>query len=148
RLAPVADQNIDEGQKLSFRLSASDPDLINDGSGNYLTQPLTYSASNLPRGAAFDSSTGAFAWVPGEDQDGQYRVTFTVSDGALTDSQTVLLDVADVNAASKLAVVDVQHVDEGQRLSFRLSASDPDLVDEGSNNHLAQPLTYSVSNLP
>src|SRR5207244_9939833 len=83
-----------------------------------------------------DSSTGAFAWVEEVWRDEHNRVPFPVSDGALTDSQTVLLDVAEVNAAPKLAVGDVRRVEEGQRLTFQLSASDPDLVDEGSNNHL------------
>jgi hypothetical protein len=45
---------------------------------------LKYSASNLPRGAAFDPADGAFSWKPGADQVGVYRdVRFTAIDESL-----------------------------------------------------------------
>ncbi len=45
---------------------------------------LKYSASNLPRGAAFDAASGVFSWKPGADQVGVYKdVRFTAIDESL-----------------------------------------------------------------
>jgi hypothetical protein len=70
-LAPIGDKTTEEGQPLQFTISGSDPD------GNN----LTYSASNLPSGATFNSSTRTFSWTPATGQAGTYpNVTFTVTD--------------------------------------------------------------------
>jgi hypothetical protein len=76
-------QNVNEEKLLQFTINAVDPD------GN----SLTYTASNLPEGASFDSTSKTFTWTPELEQAGSYRVNFTVSDGELTDSQEVLIDV-------------------------------------------------------
>jgi PKD repeat protein len=41
---------------------------------------ITLSASQLPAGATFDSSTGAFSWKPSTGQTGYYTVTFIATD--------------------------------------------------------------------
>ena len=85
---PIGDKNVNEGQLLQFTVSAVDPD--ND--------PLTYSASNLPSGAAFSGQT--FSWTPGASAAGTYSVTFSVTDGTFSNSETVTITVNDVNNAN------------------------------------------------
>jgi len=79
-LDPIGDKTVDEGQLLQFTLTGSDPD----------GDTVTFSASNLPAGAAF--SGGAFSWTPGFDQAGSYpNVHFEATDGSLTDSEEITL---------------------------------------------------------
>uniref|UniRef100_UPI001AEF49B7 putative Ig domain-containing protein n=1 Tax=Methanococcoides sp. NM1 TaxID=1201013 RepID=UPI001AEF49B7 len=59
---------------------------------------LSYSVTGLPSGSIFDSSTGDFIWTPSEGQDGNYEVTFEVTDGQLTDSETIYVAVSPANA--------------------------------------------------
>jgi len=86
-LDPIGSKSIDEGQQLQFTVSATDPD----------GDTLTYSTSTLPTGAAFDAGTKTFTWTPGFVQAGSYSVTFTVSDGTLTDTEDVIITVNNVN---------------------------------------------------
>ena len=81
-LAPIGDKTVDEAKELKFTLEAQDPD----------QDPLTYSASNLPEGAGFDAQTSTFSWTPTYEQAGDYPgVHFEVSDGALTDSEDIII---------------------------------------------------------
>ena len=66
---------------MQFTVSATDVD------GN----TLTYSASDLPSGATFNTSTESFSWTPVNA--GVNSITFTVSDGNLSASQNVTIDV-------------------------------------------------------
>jgi hypothetical protein len=81
-----------EGQTLSIALSATDPE----------HGTLTFSAADLPEGAAFTDhgdGTATFAWTPRYDQQGTYPdITFTVTDDGAPpalDSENVTLTVAD-----------------------------------------------------
>jgi len=86
-LDPVSDQTVNEGQLLTFTLTATD--LEGD--------TLTFSSPNLPAGATLDSLTGAFSWTPNFAQAGTYSVTFTVSDpSGVPDSKTITVTVVDV----------------------------------------------------
>ena len=123
----IDNKSINEGRTLTFQISATDPD----------NAPLTYSASGLPTGANFDPATHTFAWTPTYDQAGSYNVTFTVSDGSLTASETITITVNNVNRAPTLASIGNKSVYVGSTLSFQLSASDPD----------NDTLTYSVVSL-
>ncbi|MEK7560417.1 MAG: Ig-like domain-containing protein [Patescibacteria group bacterium] len=87
-LTPIGPKSVSEGQLLSFAISGTDPD------GN----ALTYSATGLPQGATFNSSTLIFSWTPTLTQAGTYNVTFAVSDGSLTDSEVVVVTIADTDA--------------------------------------------------
>ncbi len=82
-LNAVGNKTVVAGQPLSFALSATDSD----------NEPLTYSAAPLPAGASFNASTRTFSWTPGSAQAGSYRVTFTVSDGNLQDSESITVTV-------------------------------------------------------
>ncbi|HUJ71319.1 MAG TPA: putative Ig domain-containing protein [Verrucomicrobiae bacterium] len=132
-LTPISDQTVAAGQPLAFTLSATDPDSTN----------LTFFAAPLPAGATVSASTGAFSWTPTLSQTGAYAVTFSVTDGLLTNSQTASITVTgSVNQVTDqppvLAPVAAQSVVAGQVLSFTLSASDPD----------SSTLTYSANALP
>lgn len=87
-LAAIGNKTIKVGDLLTFIISATDPE----------NNPLTYSASNLPAGASFNSGTLTFSWTPASNQAGTYNVTFTVSDGSSTDSETITITVNNVNA--------------------------------------------------
>jgi hypothetical protein len=99
-LAAVAAKSIKEQEALQFTVSATDPE--NDA--------LTYSASGLPTGATFSTSTRAFSWTPAIGQNGSYSVKFFASDGLLSDSTTVSITVAKIlyvaNAISSLTLPD------------------------------------------
>ena len=86
-LSPIGGKTATAGSLLTFTLSAADPE------GN----PLTYSATNLPSSANFNASTRTFSWTPTVAQVGNYNVTFTVSDGSLTDSEIITITI---NAAA------------------------------------------------
>jgi hypothetical protein len=70
-LNPIGNRAVDEGQTLSFTVSASDQD----------GDALTYEATNLPPGATFDPNTRTFSWTPTSGQVGTYpNVRFEVID--------------------------------------------------------------------
>ncbi|MBI3034025.1 hypothetical protein HYY72_02605 [Candidatus Woesearchaeota archaeon] len=127
-LSPVGDRVVVEGGRLEFVVSGSDVD----------GDVLSFSASGLPVGAVFDRSTRSFSWSPGFDQSGSYSVSFAVSDGVLSDSETISIVVGDVNRAPVLNPVGDRVVDEGMLLSFVVSGSDPD-------NDI---MVFSAANLP
>ena len=127
-LSSIGAKSVDEGQPLTFTVSATDPD----------GDALTYSAAPLPLGAGFDTASGVFTWTPEFNQAGSYNVLFTVTDGKLSASETITITAGNVNRPPVLAKIGDQSVNEGQTLSFTVSATDPD----------ADPLTYTISNPP
>jgi len=56
---------------------------------------LTFSASNLPRGADMYTN-GIFEWTPTYTQSGDYFIPVRVTDGVLEDSRTVKVTVINV----------------------------------------------------
>ena len=92
--APVLDtihhQQIDEETLLNISLSATDPDVPE--------QDLTYSLQSAPSGMVI-SENNQLNWIPDEAQDGEYTVTVTVDDGALSDHVRFNILVHEVNQA-------------------------------------------------
>jgi hypothetical protein len=91
-LAPVldtiGDRTVSEGELLQFTIGATDPDLP--------ANLLAFSAQSLPAGASFDPATRMFSWMPGETQGpASYAVTFRVSDGTLSDEETIDIAVTE-----------------------------------------------------
>jgi hypothetical protein len=87
------------------------------------------SAAPLPVGAAFSDSldgSGVFSWTPTFSQAGSYAVTFTASDGFDTDSETVVITIADVNRPPVLDSIGAQTILESTNLNFVVSSTDPD----------------------
>lgn len=127
-LASIGNKALAEGDSLNIVVAATDPD----------ANPLTYSASNLPSGAVFIPSTRSFSWIPAADQAGSYAVTFSVTDGSMSDSETVTLSVSNGNEAPLLDAIGAKNIAENSRLSFTVSASDAN----------SDSLTYSAAGLP
>ena len=68
---PISAQTTTAGSPLNFTVSAT------GGSGS----PVTFSATGLPSGASFNTSTGAFSWTPTGADVGTTMVTFDATDG-------------------------------------------------------------------
>ncbi|WP_421878955.1 FG-GAP-like repeat-containing protein [Marinoscillum sp.] len=128
--AAISDQEFNEETELTFSVSATDEDLP--------AQTLTYTLdqTSLDAGMTLDGSTGAFSWTPGENQQGTHEVTFTVSDGSLTDESSITLTVLEVNVAPVLDAIGERSIDEKKNLSFTVFSTDHDLP--------AQTLTFSL----
>jgi uncharacterized protein (TIGR03437 family) len=80
--AALPDRFLGVGDKVSFTVSATDPD----------NQPVTITASALAN-ASFDPTTKRFTFAPAASQLGSQQVTFTASDGQLQTQQAVSLQV-------------------------------------------------------
>ena len=129
---PIGNRSVDEGQTLSFTVVASDP----DG-----TIP-SMSVSNLPDDSSFidyGDGTGMFIWNTDYFDSGIYtNVHFEASDGVLNDSEDITITVIDTPRAPILHPIGDKSVDEGQMLSFTVTATDPDGTEP----------SLSVSDLP
>jgi PKD repeat protein len=112
---------------LTFTISATDAD----------ADTVTYSATGLPTGATLTGQT--FSWTPDYTQAGTHNITFIASDGALQDSEAVTVTVSNTNRPPVLAAIGGKSVNEGNLLSFSVSATDPDTDDT---------ITYSTGALP
>ncbi|NLF73657.1 MAG: tandem-95 repeat protein, partial [Candidatus Anammoximicrobium sp.] len=128
----IGNRQTDEGQLLSFTVSASDPDLP----GNTLTLGAEWIGHEaLPDGANFEQtgpSSGLFTWTPSEEQGwGAYEgIRFWVADNGdpqLTDSETISITVYEVNLPPVLNAIGNKEIFEGNELSFTATASDPDV---------------------
>jgi photosystem II stability/assembly factor-like uncharacterized protein len=98
-LAPIGNRTTIPNKLLSIPVSASDV----DG-----TIP-SLSASGLPAGASFIDSLngrGSFMWTPSGGQIGSHLMTFYASDGALTDSQKVTIQVLDSTAVETSVAIE------------------------------------------
>ncbi len=130
----IGSKSVYPDETLSFEVIASDPE----------GDSLEYFVSGLPWSAdyVFDNSTGHFSWTPLEDHIGTYELTFTVSDGSLTDSQDMIIEVLDngvssVNHAPLLESISSKTLNLGNSISFVVKGSDED----------GDSLVYSVSGL-
>lgn len=132
-LTPIVPKSVNEETELRFTVNATDVDVP--------AQPLTFTATGLPADASFDPITREFRWMPTEAQGpGAYQVTFEVSDGELSASETVTITVNDVNVAPVLTPIGPKSVNEETELRFTISGSD---VDDP-----AQTLVFSADGLP
>ena len=134
-LAPIGDQQAQEGQPFALQLAATDPD----------GDPLIHSVvdqNTLPPGARFDAETGRLEWTPGFLQAGRYEgIVLGVSDGASTVTETFAIVVAAVNRAPLLSSVAPIGGQEAAVLHFSLTSTDPD-------GELARAPTVSSSTAP
>ena len=119
-LASIGNKNVDEMTFLSFTATATDADLP----ANTLAFSL---AGTVPAGASI-TSAGAFTWTPTEAQGpGSYTFNVCVSDGPLSDCETITVTVNEVNVPPVLASIGNQGIDEMTLLTFTATATDPDL---------------------
>jgi len=121
-------QTVEEGKRLSFQVTASDPD----------GDTLTLSARNLPEGAVFDPATGTFSWTPGFEQAGTYNVVFSVRDEFVTVEGETTITVIDVNRAPHITTLSLPETRIDQLYQPRIEAEDPD----------GDLLTFTISGQP
>ena len=130
-LGAIGNKTVNEGSQLTFTATATDSD----------SAILTYSLVGAPTGASINATTGVFSWIPSEAQGpGTYSFIVRVSDGTLTDDETITVTVNEVNVAPVLATISDKTVNEGSELTFTASATDTDLP--------ANTLTYSLVGAP
>lgn len=87
-LTPIGDKSVSEKEKLTFRISAKDPD----------GDKVTYSAEGLPSGAKLTSS-GLFTWTPGSGTAGKYTVKFIATANGQIDYETITITVNNPSSA-------------------------------------------------
>jgi CSLREA domain-containing protein len=134
-LDSIGEQNINELSTLEFTVSASDIDTAPEN--------LTYVLMNQPAGATI-TTAGLFSFIPTEAQ-GPDSFTFdvVVTDDGIPinmDSETITVNVAEVNQNPILSFISQKFVTELQTLTFSAFASDNDLP--------SQNLTFSLLNQP
>lgn len=88
-LAFIGNQSVNEMMELNFTASATDSDSP--------LSSLTYSIdpSSVSLGMFIESSIGLFSWIPTTAQIGSHMVTVSVTDGAVSDSETFSIEVLD-----------------------------------------------------
>ncbi len=115
----------------SFTPAASDPD----------SNPLTFSITNKPAWASFNTTSGALTGTPTAAQIGTYsNITIMVSDGSLSASLaafTITVSAAP-NRAPIISGTPSSTVQATVAYSFTPAASDPD----------SNPLMFSITNKP
>jgi uncharacterized delta-60 repeat protein len=119
-LTSIGNKNVDEDVELTFTVTATDVE----------TATLVYSldAGSIDKGMVL-SATGEFSWTPTNDQTGANEVTFTISDGDLSDSETITITVAAIPDAPVITTVGPKTVNENEPLSFYTPVVDPDSPD-------------------
>jgi len=84
-LAPIGSKTVDVTTLLTFTATATDADIP--------VQTLTFSLSGTVPAGAVITSAGVFTWTPSAVQVGDYTFGVVVSDGALTASETITVQV-------------------------------------------------------
>lgn len=103
-----------EGELLSFRILAHDPD------GDH----LLFEAKSLPAGARLDPNTGEFEWIPSLTQSGTFPgIEIQVRDGDSSDKRTFSLEIADRPLTPSL----------GQRVRGEAGEIDPQVFGRSSD---------------
>jgi len=85
-LEPLSDRQALNGERLSLRVMARDPE----------KGLVTFSSPLLPQNSTLDAATGLFAWTPSLDQVGTTTLHFIATDaGGLTDDGDLLVTVSE-----------------------------------------------------
>ncbi len=129
-LGSIGDQQVNEGETLSLELTA------NDTGGNPLI--ISSALANLPleRDARLTDNgdgTAVFQWTPAFVDAGSYVVTFIATQSGVDDplsiSETIVIDVVNVNQAPQLVDFGPLVATEGQPLTFTATVNDADVAD-------------------
>jgi len=131
-LGSIGAKSIAELALLSFSATATDADLP--------AQTLTFSLTGAPTFASITIG-GVFTWTPTEAQGtGSYPFDVCVSDGVLSDCETITVTVSEVNVAPVLGAIGAKSVNELVELTFDANATDADLP--------ANTITFSLVGAP
>jgi hypothetical protein len=106
---PIGNKVVNVGVLLEFTISATDPD------GGM----LTFTANNLPVGAAFNPATRTFTWIPAITQVGAFiGVLFTVTDdGEPPASSSEVITIVVMDSSWSPAEIQVNTNTEGEQRS-------------------------------
>ncbi len=131
-LASIGDKTVNEQTLLTFTATATDPDIP--------AQTLSFSLSGAPAGASI-TSAGDFSWTPTEAQGpNAYTFDVVVSDGSLTDSETITITVNEVNVAPVVNDIPDQTIAEGDTFA---TINLDDYVSDVDNADADMTWTYS-----
>jgi len=136
-MTPNGPFEVNSGEVLQITLSGSDAD-----TGDLVT--FSFSSVPLMQGATLNSTTGAFSWVPTQNDGGIYNVIFKSTDSKDTTkiSTTVTVIVPNVAPTLELEPVGPSYtIDEGKTLILNLIGDDINVGDK-------EALVYSVLNKP
>ena len=132
RISGTPPGSVNAGEMYSFTPSASDDD----------GDALTFSISNQPSWASFDSSTGRLSGMPTIGDAGtDGNIVISVSDGLSSASLaafSITVNAAAANSPPQISGTPPSSVNAGATYSFTPGASDPD----------NDTLTFSISNQP
>jgi hypothetical protein len=130
--------NVNEGNALGFTATAVESGPVTP------TQPYTFSLLGAPAGASIDAATGVFSWTPGETAGGGvFTFDVVVTDSSAvpqSGSETVTVNVAEVNTAPELALISNLTVNEMTLARFTATATDA--------NSPANALAFSLVGAP
>jgi hypothetical protein len=133
-LETISPREVNVGQTLSIRLFANDPDA---------GTTLTYGADDS-FGDFVDPQRGIFEWTPtandaGETYIAHFWVCDNCPDGALCDTQDVVINVLESCGSPQFDSIRNQEVAVAHEMSFTVNATDPDPESQ---------LTYQATRLP
>ena len=121
----ISDQTVASGSTFTHGVRASDPD----------GDALTYSLLAAPGGGSIDRN-GLITWQTGANDVGPHTFTVSVSDGALSDTESFTVTVR-AGGPSVMPIPD-RTIAAGSTLTYDVQASDPD----------GDALTYSLLDAP
>lgn len=122
QISQLNDQVIYETEPFAIKIPAIDQ----DNNDNNLT--FSIDSASSAQNMTIDSKTGTLSWTPGEDQDGEYSVTVTVTDGELFDSQTIIVHVIEINSPPVLSPIEeLIQINEFEELRIALESTDIDI---------------------
>lgn len=140
-LEPIDNQTVNIGERLSLEIKATDPN----------EDPLSFSISPLPLpdNANFDVTTSIFTFSPEQDQSGTFDLTFLVSDGVLSDSETITINVPDLDPDGITALKgEVLDMDTDEPLKdVRLSIEGISTSTDDDGNFLLSGFSGSIQSL-
>ena len=130
----ISNQTIAQGSFLTFNVTGSDAD--ND-TLEAVTLTFSVNETNLTT-LQINNTLFEINWTPGNDYVGENLVLFTLSDGELSDTQEVLINVTDVNDAPVLDLIPNMTAYENVSFSQDINATDADLdtLTYGENSSL------------
>jgi len=127
-ISPVGNKSVNEGQALSFTISATDSD----------GDVLSYTTNNLPSGASFNENTKTFVWTPTYNQAGTYsNIIFQVSDGKDPVSDSITITVGNINRPPVFDPDPIPDIFVSEGATVTLSPTATDLDED--------PLTFSYT---
>ncbi len=108
-----------EGEPLRLEITAQDPD----------GDEVKISVGDLPEWANFvDDGNGeaTITGTPGFEADPWSEILISASDGTVTETVTVTVEVSDVNRPPRIGTITFSGVQDDGSFSFTIAASDPD----------------------